>query len=100
VFTCDGNIVKVYYAGSLVGSAVGSAVAWPAGVKTLRAFGWSGTAWEPDADMSVLGYSNEVWSPSQAADFHSDPYSVYDNGKRWLYTGMGSGSWTPLEVAG
>lgn len=100
VITSDGTTSRYYLNGAFINSSANAPASWPAGSKTLRAFGWGSTTWEPDADMSVLGYARSVWSPMQVADFHCDPYSVYDTPPRWRYTGMGSGSWTPLEVAG
>jgi hypothetical protein len=50
-----------------------------------------------DVEMAFL--LNRGWSALEIVDWSSNRYKIFAE-PQWLYTGMGSGSWTPLEVTG
>jgi hypothetical protein len=47
-----------------------------------------------------VALANRVVTAQQISALMDAPWSVYEAQPQWLYTGMGSGSWTPLEVTG
>lgn len=58
----------------------------------------------PDETPSAFIVDNVLWwrrslSAGEIMDDASNPFAPFAPQPQWLYTGMGSGSWTPLEVS-
>lgn len=97
----DTNITGVYLNGVLQRGSFGSVPgAASASIVTIGAdASGSGLLTTGSVIVPFIHFYSRLLSSAERARFASRPWSLFTE-KSWLYTGMGSGSWTPLEVAG
>jgi hypothetical protein len=97
--TSVGANVKAYNNGVLIKTTPGTANIAAASSGALKL----GDDVTGDTAELLNYYVVATWKRQLAdvdvAEFSRNPWQIFAD-PRWLYTGMGSGSWTPLEVTG